>query len=161
MGFVYDEDWGDDADFTLDEVKRETNVAQLIEWLDYCSDRLAEMQIQVECAKACESDDEDWFRRVRIAMTFSGIGKHHIEKRLKALGVNPHPKPVRGELEQALRDLGTAKANLEKARSSATFGRALLDALRAHVQPSVFAAITADAADRAAQFVPQIDRDAA
>lgn len=161
MGFVHDEDFSETPDFTLDDVRAETRVAVLLGWLDETRDNLDDMKIQVEAAKLCDSYDDEWMERIRHAMSFVGIGKHRLEKRLKALGVNPHPPALRDELHDVKAENARLRANMEKARVSAEFGRHFLEAVKAAVSPPLFDAISADAACRASVFVEQVAREAA
>lgn len=161
MAFVYDEDFTEGPDYTLDDIRASTNIAQLCQWLDEGRDRMADMKIQVETALKCKSFEDEWMDRIRHAMTFVGIGNHRLEKRLKELDVNPYPKIARDELDQAKSEAARYKANLEKARQAAEFGRNLLASVKANVSPAVFDTIVSDAATRAAHFVEQVAKEAA
>lgn len=161
MAFVYDEDFTDGPGYTLDDIRASTNVAQLCQWLDEGRDRMGDMKIQVEAALLCDNYEDAWMDRIRHAMSFTGIGNARLEKRLKALGVNPHPKADRDELAQARAEATRHKANCAKAQASAEFGRNLLASVKAHVSPAVYDVIVSDAATRAAAFVEQVAKEAA
>ena len=161
MAFVYDEDFADDPDFTLEDIRTETRVSVLMGWLDATRDALDDMTIQVNAAKLCDSYDDEWMERIRHKLTFTGIGKNRLEKRLKALGVNPHPPALRCELHEARTALDRSKANLEKARQVAEFGRCVLAAAKSALSAPVFDAIVADAAERGTAFVEQVAKGAA
>lgn len=148
MGFVHNEDF-DSPDFDIDDIATCSDVRQLFGWLEATDELIDDLKAQVEAAKLCENFDPAWMERIRSSLGFQGMGKSRLKKRLKALGVNPEPPAYPDELGVAQKKLADTQANLVKARSSAEFGRNLLEAVRAHVSPSTFDVIVSAAAVRA------------
>lgn len=147
MGFVHDEDYGS-PDFYISDILECADTAQLLAWLDETTAARDDMKAQIEAAVLSQHFDDDWMSRCRNAYAFAGMGCTRLKQRLRKLGVNADL--TTDDVVNLRAGLEKVKATLARSQASASFGRHLLAAMRDALPEAAVAAITAEAATRAA-----------
>lgn len=156
MPYVHDEGFSE-PDYGLDDIANCDDVATLLRWYDATLALHGDIKAQVDAALACDTFDDEWMERARGALGFQGMGVSRLRQRLRKLGIDPDLRPgEHGDMLRLQRALSSTKDTIAKAKASASFGRHLLEAMRAALPQAAVDAITAEAATRAASDAESI-----
>jgi len=144
MGFVHDEDF-ETPDFTPQDIRVCKDVEQLREWLSEVEDARDDIKSQIDAAQVTGLIDNDWLLRSRGAYAFASMGAKRVKRRMRELGHTPEPKEEVAELRRVL---DQRIEDLNRARSSSTFGKCLLAAVKEALPQAAADAIIREASER-------------